>query len=116
LFGVIPVKKILVGPAAKHGFGMQGGQKTYDSAFLKDIFDLIITGDPEIVIKNYLENNLKTKDLNISEKRKNAHSIKEYANLGSQIVKQHPYFRASADFQDGIPVRTANNRILILNT
>ncbi len=88
----IPVKKILVGPAAKHGFGMQGGQKTFDSAFLKDIFDLIITGDPEIVIKKYLENNLKTKDINISEKRKNAHTIKEYANLGSKIVKQHPYY------------------------
>jgi len=88
----IPIKKILVGPAAKHGFGMQGGQKTYDSAFLKDIFDIIISGDPEIVIKKYLENNLKTKDIDISEKRKNAHTIKEYANLGSQIVKQHPYY------------------------
>ena len=88
----IPVKEILVGPAAKHGFGMRGGQKTFDSAKLNDIFDLIITGDPEIVIKKYLENNLKTKDLNISEKRKNAHTIKEYANLGSQIVTQHPYY------------------------
>jgi len=88
----IPVNKILAGPAAKHGFGIQGGQKTYDSTLLKEIFDLIITGDPEIVIKNYLENNLKTKDLNISEKRKNAHTIKEYANLGSQIVTQHPYY------------------------
>ena len=88
----ISVKKILVGPAAKYGFGMQGGQKTFNSALLKDIFDLIITGDPEIVIKNYLENNLKIKDINISEKRKNAHTIKEYANLGSQIVKQHPYY------------------------
>ena len=88
----IPVKKILAGPATKLGFGMQGGQKTFDTASLKDIFDLIITGDSEIVIKKYLENNLKTKDLNISEKRKNAHTIKEYANLGSKIVKQHPYY------------------------
>jgi len=51
----IPVKKILVGPAAKHGFGMQGGKKTYDSDLLKNIFDLIISGDPEIVIRNFLE-------------------------------------------------------------
>ncbi len=87
-----PVKKILTGPAAKHGFGMQGGQKTYDSALLKDIFDLIITGDPEIVIKNYLDANLKSKDLNINEKRKNAHKVKEYANLGSKIVTQHPFY------------------------
>ncbi len=88
----IKVKKILIGPAAKYGFGMQGGQKTYDSALLKDIFDLIITGDPEIVIKTYLENNLKENGIDISEKRKNAHTIKEYAKLGSQIVKQHPYY------------------------
>ena len=88
----IPVKKILVGPAAKHGFGMQGGQKTFYTNLLKDIFDLIITGDPEIVIRTYLENNLKTKDINLSEKRKNAHIIKDYANLGSIIVKQHPYY------------------------
>lgn len=91
-FEHIPVKKILVGPAAKHGFGMQGGKKTYDSDLLKNIFDLIISGDPEIVIRNFLENNLKTKDINTSEKRKNAHIIKDYANLGSRIVKQHPYY------------------------
>ncbi len=88
----IPVNKILVGPAAKFGFGMQGGQKAFNSALLKDIFELIITGDPEIVLKKYLENNLKIKDINISEKRKNAHIIKEYAKLGSRIVKQHPYY------------------------
>jgi radical SAM superfamily enzyme with C-terminal helix-hairpin-helix motif len=88
----IPVKKILVGPAAKYGFGMQGGQKTYSPDSLKDLFNLFITGDPEIVIKKYLENNLKTKDINISDKRKNAHVIKEYANLGSKIVKQHPFY------------------------
>ena len=88
----INVKKILVGPAAKHGFGIQGGRKTYDSLLLKNIFNLIIPGDPEIIINKYLEYNLKTKDINISERRKNAHAIKEYANLGSKIVKQHPYF------------------------
>ena len=88
----IPVKKILAGPAAKHGFGMQGGQKTFDTNFLKNMFELIITGDPEIIIEKYLENNLKTKDIIVSEKRQNAHVIKDYANLGSQIVKQHPYY------------------------
>ncbi len=77
----IHVKKILVGPAAKYGFVMQGGQKTTTN-FLK-IFRSNNPGDPEIVIKN-IKNNLKTNDINISEKRKNAHKIKEYANLGSK--------------------------------
>ena len=88
----ISVKKILVGPAAKFGFGMQGGRKTYNPSLLANLFDLIIRGDPEIVIKNYLKNNLKIKDININEKRKNAHIINEYANLGSKIIKQHPFY------------------------
>ncbi len=88
----LPVKKILCGPAAKHGFGMQGGRKTFDTSFLKEIFQLIITGDPETVIHNYLEHNLRPYDINTEEKRKNASNIRAYANLGSSIVKSHPNY------------------------
>ena len=41
--------KILIGPAAKYGFGLSGGKRT---RFLKDIFDITIKGDGEIVISN----------------------------------------------------------------
>jgi len=88
----LPVKKILTGPAAKHGFGMQGGKQTRDTDFLKEIFHLIIPGDAETVIHNYLENNLRPYDLDTKQKRKNAHSIRPYANLGSSIVKNHPNY------------------------
>lgn len=88
----LPVKKVLTGPAAKHGFGMQGGKKTRDTDFLKEIFHLIIPGDAETVIHNYLEQNLRPYNINTEEKRKNASNIRAYANLGSSIVKNHPNY------------------------
>ena len=47
--------KILSGPAAKHGFGISGGKKTRE---IKDVFDLEIKGDGEVVIHDFLENKL----------------------------------------------------------
>ena len=88
----LPVKKVLTGPAAKHGFGMQGGKKTKNTDFLKKIFQLIIPGDAETVIYNYLENNLRPYEINTEEKRKNSSQIRAYANLGSSIVKNHPNY------------------------
>jgi radical SAM superfamily enzyme with C-terminal helix-hairpin-helix motif len=88
----LPVKKILTGPAAKHGFGIQGGRATRDISFLKNIFHLIVPGDAEVVIHNYLENNLRPYNIDTEEKRKKAHNIRAYANLGSSIVKNHPNY------------------------
>lgn len=88
----LPVKKILTGPAAKHGFGMQGGKQTRDTSFLKEIFHLIIPGDAEVVIHDFLENNLRPYDFDTKQIRENAHSIRGYANLGSSIVKKHPNY------------------------
>ena len=88
----LPVKKILTGPAAKHGFGMQGGKKTQDTKFLKEIFHLIIPGDPETVIHNYLDQNLRPYNIDTEEKRENSSNIRAYANLGSSIVKKHPNY------------------------
>jgi len=81
--------KILSGPAAKHGFGMSGGKKTRE---IKDVFDLIISGDGEIVIDELLKNKLNPDKVDPSECRKNADKIKEFAIKGSDIVKQHPYY------------------------
>ena len=82
--------KILSGPAAKHGFGVSGGKKTREISFEIDIFDLIIKGDAEIVIRNLLDNRLKQTDPEL--KRKNANEIRNYAIKGADIVKEHPNF------------------------
>jgi len=84
--------KILCGPAAKYGFGMSGGKKTRDTDVVKDIFDLIIKGDEEIVISELLKSNLNLEKLNPAECRKNADVIRNYAIKGAGIVKKHPNF------------------------
>jgi len=84
--------KILCGPAARYGFGISGGKKTREIDFVKDVFDIIIKGDGEIVISQLLENNLNLERINSSECRKNAHSIREFAVKGADIVKHHPFY------------------------
>ena len=81
--------KILSGPAAKHGFGMSGGKKTRQ---IDDVFDIVIKGDGEIVIHDFLENRLNIDKIDINKCRKNADEIKNYAVKGSEIVKQHPFY------------------------
>jgi len=85
-------KKILTGPAARYGFGISGGRKTMDISFVKDVFNLIINGDGEIVLSDLLKNNFKTEDVDLSKLRKNASSIRDFAVLGSRIVKYHPNY------------------------
>jgi radical SAM superfamily enzyme with C-terminal helix-hairpin-helix motif len=81
--------KILTGPAAKHGFGISGGRKTRE---IEDIFDLAIEGDGEVVIRNLLKKRLKLEKVDNLECRKNADQIKDFAIIGSKIVKQHPFY------------------------
>lgn len=81
--------KILSGPAAKYGFGVSGGKKTRE---IKDVFDLTIKGDGEVVIRELLKNRLNLDKVDLSECRKNADQIKEFATKGSEIVKQHPFY------------------------
>lgn len=81
--------KILAGPAASHGFGCGGGKQTQN---INQFFDINITGDAEIVIKNLYENQLETKDIDFDKKRKKPEEIHNFANKGSKIIKMHPFF------------------------
>jgi radical SAM superfamily enzyme with C-terminal helix-hairpin-helix motif len=85
-------KKILTGPAARYGFGMSGGRKTKDISFVKDVFDLIIKGDGEIVLSDLFKSNFEIEDVDLSKLRKNASIIRNFAVLGSRIVKSHPNY------------------------
>ncbi len=82
--------KILCGPAARYGFGLSGGKRTRETSVVEDVFDLIATGDGEVVIAKLLKSNIKQVDT--EEYRKNATSIREFAIKGSKIVTQHPFF------------------------
>jgi radical SAM superfamily enzyme with C-terminal helix-hairpin-helix motif len=81
--------KILIGPAAKYGFGLSGGKKTRR---IEDVFDLTATGDGEIVLSNLIKNKFVLEKIDTTECRENASSIRDYAIKGSKIVKQHPFY------------------------
>ncbi len=84
--------KLLCGPAARYGFGIAGGVKPKEASKIQNIFNGIIKGDCEIIIHELLDKNLELEDINLSKKRKNAHSIREYTIKGSKIIKQHPFY------------------------
>jgi radical SAM superfamily enzyme with C-terminal helix-hairpin-helix motif len=82
--------KVLCGPAAKYGFGIIGGKKTIEIDFVKNTFDLIIKGDGETIISKLLENKLNINNVDNTQCRKNASSIRDFAIKGTKIVNQHP--------------------------
>ncbi len=85
-------KKILTGPAARYGFGLSGGKKTKEIDFVKDAFNLIIGGDGDIVLYDLFKNKFDIENVDTSKCRKNASFIRNYAILGSKIVKFHPNY------------------------
>ena len=84
--------KILVGPAARYGFGLSGGKKVIDREVIKNVFDTVITGDPEIVISELLKNKLKIEKIDTTQCKSSQKDIKKYAVIGAKIVKQHPNY------------------------
>ena len=83
--------KILCGPAAKYGMASFGGKKP-KSLDDTNLFNMIISGDPEIIIYQFLKSNQDPNTIRLDEKRKNASQISSFAEKGSMILKQHPYF------------------------
>jgi radical SAM superfamily enzyme with C-terminal helix-hairpin-helix motif len=84
--------KVLCGPAARYGFGLSGGKKIKSTLFVKDFFDLIVSGDGEVVVFELLKNNLKFDETDSSLCRLSPSSVKEFSAYGSKIVNQHPFF------------------------
>jgi len=84
--------KILCGPAAQYGFGMSGGKKIRETQFVEGVFDLIAKGDGEIILSELLKNKLNVGAVDLSQCRKHASDIRDFALRGSKIVSQHPFF------------------------
>ena len=84
--------KMLCGPAAKYGFGLSGGKQVRDVSSVSHIFDLIVKGDGEIVVSDLLEQNLDVEKVDVSKCRLHPSEIKDFAEKGSDIVTQHPFF------------------------
>jgi radical SAM superfamily enzyme with C-terminal helix-hairpin-helix motif len=84
--------KLLCGPAARYGFGMSGGKPVIGTEVVKNVFDLIASGDGEIVVSELIKNNLNTENIDPSLCRPSPQAIKNFAMKGARIVMQHPFF------------------------
>jgi len=84
--------KVLTGPAAHFGFGLSGGKKAIDVSYVHEVFDIIITGDGEIVVQQLLKNKLESSSICPSLCRKDQTQISIPSIKGARIVQQHPNF------------------------
>jgi radical SAM superfamily enzyme with C-terminal helix-hairpin-helix motif len=90
--GLEDIPKVLVGPWARFGCGLEGGKLALSSDVLKPPFDHIVTGDPELVIAEAIESPDNLESVNLALTRKNAEEIEGFIKRGVSIVQQHPGF------------------------
>jgi radical SAM superfamily enzyme with C-terminal helix-hairpin-helix motif len=84
--------KLLCGPAARFGFGLSGGQRAIETDVVKNVFDVVATGDGEIVVSELLKNRLNAEIIEPSRCRSSPQAIKDFAVRGAAVVKQHPFY------------------------
>ena len=83
--------KILVGPAAKFGIGTVGGKVAELPTKIKENFDVIVKGDPEVFVYEVIrEDSLEKADPYTM--RASYNEIEEFIVKGTRIVTQHPNY------------------------
>lgn len=87
---IATVPKMLVGPWARFGCGLEGGKRALSPDALSPPFDCIIDGDVEVVLDEYLTGNNHPKDLEYSLERDSYEKFEESVIKGTRIVNQHP--------------------------
>lgn len=84
------IPKLLVGPWARFGCGLEGGRIALGSGVLSPPFDHIVRGDAEVVIGRAAQTGWDFLSIDLDETRTSPQDINEYAVRGSTIVGQHP--------------------------
>jgi len=85
--------KILVGPAARFGFGIEGGKIAIRPKEFENFFDIVVRGDPELVIYNFLKMRKSLENINPYLIKKDYKLTSIFAKKGAKIVKQHPNYK-----------------------
>jgi radical SAM superfamily enzyme with C-terminal helix-hairpin-helix motif len=86
------IPKVLVGPWARFGCGIEGGRLALGSEVLSPPFDYIISGDAEVVIGEALEDCNTLDSVDLSQVRESSQEIEQYIERGTHIIIQHPNF------------------------
>lgn len=81
--------KILAGPAARFGIGIRGGKVAELPWKMRENFDIIIKGDPEIVVYRLFKER-SVEFIEPDEKREDYVLTNEFSVKGARIVEMHP--------------------------
>ncbi len=84
------IPKLLVGPWARFGCGLEGGRMAVSSDVLSPPFDFIVPGDPEVVLAAIMSDNGNLSAVDLSATRETPQDIEEYAVRGARLIPQHP--------------------------
>jgi radical SAM superfamily enzyme with C-terminal helix-hairpin-helix motif len=85
--------KVLGGPAAAFGCGVEGGELVErPDEMVTSIFDIVVEGDVEIAAAQLVKEKLNASRIDGVLRRGDAHEIADYAIKGAEIAKQHPNY------------------------
>jgi radical SAM superfamily enzyme with C-terminal helix-hairpin-helix motif len=85
------IPKLLVGPWARFGCGIEGGRLALSTDVLSPPFDHIVTGDPEVVIGSLAGSGWSIADADWGALRGSPGEIEGFARRGAEVVKLHPH-------------------------
>mgnify|MGYP001770626879 FL=1 len=82
--------KILGGPVAKFGYGIEGGTVAVPPSKFKRYYDIVVSGDVDLVVYRALTDGLEK--AMPSETHKDYSFVDKFAVRGAKIVAQHPNY------------------------
>ncbi len=84
--------KVLGGPVAKFGYGIEGGTKASPPSRFRELFDVVVSGDVDLVVYELLKNGLSISRAPPYLAHKDYTLVDLFAVRGADIVKQHPNY------------------------
>ncbi len=85
--------KLLVGPWARFGCGLEGGRLALGSEVLSPPFDYIVSGDSEVVLANIMKADGDISAVDIAAERETPEDLQEYSVRGAHLIPQHPGYK-----------------------
>jgi len=82
--------KVLGGPVARYGYGVEGGKTAVPPSRFEEYYDLVATGDVEMVVYDLVRERLQVEMVNPRKLREGYELVDEFARRGARIIEQHP--------------------------
>ena len=83
---------LICGPVARFGYGSQGGEIARDPGVFKRCYDVVVSGDPDLVVYELLRCGLDVSKVDADMRHEEESLIDIFACKGARIVKQHPCY------------------------